>query len=58
MTEKCVKVMIFGNRKIEKTNTSLEEIHPYKSPKTKVVFVKMQGMLCTSDPKEIYITET
>ena len=29
----------------------------YSSPKTKVVFVKMQGSLCTSDPKEKYITE-
>ena len=33
----------------EKTNTSLEEIHSYKSPKTKVVFVKMQGILCGSE---------
>lgn len=27
------------------------------SPKTKVVFMKMQGILCSSDPKEKYITE-
>ena len=35
---------------IEKTNTSLEEIHPYKSPKAKVVFMKMQSILCISNP--------
>lgn len=43
---------------IEKRNTTLEAKHPYSSPKTKVVFVKMQGILCSSDPKETYSTET
>lgn len=34
---------------IEKTNTALEANQPYSSPKTKVVFVKMQGILCGSE---------
>lgn len=34
---------------IEKKNTALETNHPYSSPKTKVVFVKMQGILCGSE---------
>ena len=34
----------------EKTNTFLEEIHSYKSPKTKVVFMKMHSILCISNP--------
>lgn len=42
---------------IEKTNTALETKHPYRSPNSKVVFVKMQGVLCSSDPKDTYITE-
>lgn len=42
---------------IEKTNTALDAKHPYKSPNTKVVFAKMQSLLCTSDPKEKYYTE-
>lgn len=41
---------------IEKTNTTLEEMHPYKSPKTKVVFVKPQSILCISNP-DAYTTE-
>ena len=43
---------------IEKTNTAFEAKQPYSSPKTKVVFVKIQGILCSSNPKETYSTET
>ena len=34
---------------IEKKNTTLEAKHPYSSPKIKLVFVKMQGILCSSE---------
>ena len=34
---------------IEKTNTALGANQPYISPKIKVVFVKMQGILCGSE---------
>ena len=29
----------------------------YRSPNTKVVLVKMQGILCQSEPKETLVTE-
>ena len=29
----------------------------YRSPNTKVVLVRMQGILCQSDPKETLVTE-
>lgn len=35
---------------IEKNNTSAEERPFYRSPKAKVVFVKMQSILCFSNP--------
>lgn len=41
----------------EKTITAIEAQHPYKSPNTKVVYVKMQNILCVSKPEK-YITET
>ena len=34
---------------IEKTNTAFDAKQPYSSPKTRVVFVKMQGILCGSE---------
>lgn len=42
---------------INNNNNLLSEEKQYRSPKTKVVFLKMQGILCSSDPKEKYITE-
>ena len=42
---------------INNNNNLLGEEKQYRSPKTKVVFLKMQGILCSSDPKEKYITE-
>ena len=43
--------MIIGNRQYDRKDKHVfEEIHPYKSPKTKVVFMKMHSILCISNP--------
>ena len=41
----------------DKINTAPELKHPYRSPNTKVVLIKVQGMLCSSPIGETNATE-
>lgn len=45
------------NSRPEVIATRLNEKHPYRSPKTKVVIVKMKSILCTSPLGETNVTE-